>query len=67
MLADLKFNGTPRKVIMQASKNGFFYVLDRQSGEFISAKPFVKGITWASEIDPKTGRPVENRQPLMKD
>jgi len=60
MLADLKIGGTERKVIMQASKNGFFYLLDRQTGEFLSAKPFVKGITWASGIDAKTGRPVES-------
>jgi len=60
MLAELKINGTARKIIMQASKNGFFYVLDRQTGQFLSAKPFVKGITWASEIDPKSGRPVES-------
>ena len=59
MLADLNIGGTARKVIMQASKNGFFYVLDRQSGQFLSAKPFVKRVTWASGIDPTTGRPVE--------
>ena len=60
MLADLQIGGSPRKVIMQASKNGFFYVLDRQTGQFISAKPFVKGITWATGIDPKSGRPQES-------
>jgi quinohemoprotein ethanol dehydrogenase len=60
MLADLKIGGTVRKVIMQASKNGFFYVLDRQTGQFLSAKPFVKGVTWATGIDPKSGRPVES-------
>jgi quinohemoprotein ethanol dehydrogenase len=60
MLADLNLNGAPRKVIMQASKNGFFYVLDRQTGQFLSAKPFVKEVTWASAIDPTTGRPVES-------
>jgi quinohemoprotein ethanol dehydrogenase len=60
MLADLKIDGSPRKVIMQASKNGFFYLLDRQTGQFISAKPFVNGITWATGIDPKTGRPQES-------
>ncbi len=60
MLADLTIGGSPRKVIMQASKNGFFYVLDRQTGAFVSAKPFVRGITWASEIDPRSGRPVES-------
>ena len=59
MLADLTIAGTPRTVIMQASKNGFFYVLDRETGKFLSAKPFVKGITWASGIDPDSGRPVE--------
>jgi quinohemoprotein ethanol dehydrogenase len=58
--ADLTIGGRPRKVIMQASKNGFFYVLDRQTGEFISGAPFVSGITWATGLDPKTGRPVES-------
>jgi len=58
--ADLTIGGRPRKVIMQASKNGFFYVLDRQTGEFISGTPFVSGITWAKGLDPKTGRPIES-------
>ena len=58
--ADLTIAGRPRKVIMQASKNGFFYVLDRQTGEFISGAPFVSGITWASGLNPKTGRPIES-------
>ena len=57
--ADLSINGRLRKVLLQANKNGFFYVLDRQTGEFLSAAPFVSGITWASGIDPKTGRPIE--------
>ena len=60
MLADLRIGGRQRKVVMQAPKNGFFYVLDRQTGEFLSAKPFVKGVTWATGIDPKTGRPIES-------
>ena len=60
MLADLPIGGVTRKVIMQASKNGFFYVLDRQTGQFISAKAFINGITWANGIDPKTGRPEES-------
>ena len=60
MLADLKIGGRIHKVIMQAPKNGFFYVLDRQTGEFISAKAFVNNITWATGIDPKTGRPIES-------
>ena len=57
--ADLNIGGRARKVIMQANKNGFFYVLDRQTGEFISGTPFVDGITWASGLDPKSGRPIE--------
>jgi PQQ-dependent dehydrogenase (methanol/ethanol family) len=59
MQADLTIGGRVRKVIMQANKNGFFYVLDRATGEFISGRPFVSGITWASGLDPKTGRPIE--------
>ena len=58
ILADLTINGKPRKVLMQAPKNGFFYVLDRLTGEFISAAPFAN-VNWATHIDPKTGRPVE--------
>ena len=60
MLADLEMDGHARKVIMQASKNGFFYVLDRETGQFISANPFVGKITWATGIDPKSGRPIES-------
>jgi quinohemoprotein ethanol dehydrogenase len=52
--------GTPRKVVMQASKNGFFYVIDRRTGQLISATPFVDGITWATRIDSVTGRPMES-------
>ena len=59
MLADLKIDGKQRKVIMQANKNGFFYVLDRANGKLISATTFVP-INWASGVDPKTGRPIEN-------
>ena len=59
VLADLTIDGQPRKVLMQAPKNGFFYVVDRTNGQLISAKPFVP-VNWASEIDLKTGRPVEN-------
>jgi quinohemoprotein ethanol dehydrogenase len=59
MLTDLTINGRQRKVIMQASKNGFFYVLDRVTGEFISAQPYAK-VNWAKGIDPKTGRPIVN-------
>lgn len=59
MLADLTINGEVRKVLMQAPKNGFFYVLDRTNGELISADPFSSPITWATHIDLATGRPVE--------
>lgn len=58
ILAELELDGKPRKVIMQAPKNGFFYVLDRETGEFISANNFVP-VTWATHIDPESGRPVE--------
>jgi quinohemoprotein ethanol dehydrogenase len=61
MLADITIDGRPRKVIMQANKNGFFYVLDRVTGEFISAQPFAK-VNWAKGIDPKTGRPIVNEE-----
>lgn len=58
ILANLTINGKLRKVIMQAPKNGFFYVLDRETGQFISGVPFVN-VTWATGLDPKTGRPIE--------
>jgi len=58
ILAELNLNGEMRKVIIQAPKNGFFYVLDRINGDFISAKPYVP-ITWATHVDPESGRPVE--------
>ena len=58
ILADMEIDGQIRKVIMQAPKNGFFYVLDRVTGEFISAQQYIP-MTWASHVDPETGRPVE--------
>ncbi|MFL5295752.1 MAG: PQQ-dependent dehydrogenase, methanol/ethanol family [Phenylobacterium sp.] len=57
--ADLTVAGRPRKVLMQASKNGFFYVLDRATGELLSAEKYVR-VTWADHVDLKTGRPVES-------
>jgi quinohemoprotein ethanol dehydrogenase len=59
ILADLKIGGRTRQVLMQAPKDGFFYVLDRRSGELISAKPYAS-VNWASGIDLKTGRPMFN-------
>jgi len=58
ILIDLEIEGRARKVIVQAPKNGFFYVLDRESGELISAEKYVH-TNWASHIDKDTGRPVE--------
>ena len=54
-LADLAIGGKARHVIMQANKNGFFYILDRKTGELLSAKNFAF-VNWASGVDPKTGR-----------
>lgn len=59
ILADLTIDGKKRNVLMQAPKNGFFYVLDRTNGELISAKPYVY-TNWANEIDKTTGRPIES-------
>ena len=58
MLADLPIGGRTRQVIMQAPKNGFFYVLDRATGQLLSAETYVDGNTWAQAIDLATGRPV---------
>jgi PQQ-dependent dehydrogenase (methanol/ethanol family) len=59
ILATLQIDGHERKVLMQAPKNGFFYVIDRASGQLISARNFV-AMNWASGIDPASGRPIEN-------
>lgn len=58
-LATLTIEGRPRKVLMQAPKNGFFYVIDRTNGKLISAQKIGK-VSWAKGIDLKTGRPIEN-------
>lgn len=58
MLADLMVGGRERRVIMQAPKNGFFYVIDRETGEFISGRAFAN-VTWATGLTPD-GRPIEN-------
>lgn len=59
ILADITIGQSPRKVLLHAPKNGFFYVLDRATGELISAKPYT-AVNWATGIDLKTGRPIEN-------
>ena len=61
ILANLKIDGVDRRVIMQANKNGFFYVLDRETGKLISAKNY-SYVNWASGIDMKTGRPIVTDQ-----
>ena len=58
ILTQLEIKGKKRDVLMQAPKNGFFYVLDRNTGELLSAEPYVY-VNWASKVDMKTGRPVE--------
>ena len=66
ILADLEWKGEPRKVLLQAPKNGFFYVLDRETGELLSAEPFVH-VSWASHVDLETGRPVEREEAHWSD
>ena len=61
-LADLTIAGQPRKVVMQANKKGFFYVIDRLTGKLISATNFVP-VTWAKGVDPVTGKPIELGDP----
>ena len=63
MLLDLNWQGMPRKLVIQANRNGFFYVLDRETGEFLMGKPFARQ-NWAKGLDAK-GRPIlrENTEP----
>jgi alcohol dehydrogenase (cytochrome c) len=56
MLLDLNWRGRPRKLLLQANRNAFFYVLDRETGEFLLGKPFARQ-SWAKQLDDK-GRPV---------
>ena len=58
VLAELNVEGKPTKVLMDANRNGFFYVLDRTNGKLLAANPYVK-VNWATGIDLKTGRPIE--------
>ncbi len=59
ILTRLKIDGRERPVLMQAAKDGFFYVLDRRNGRLLSARPFTY-LNWAQGIDPRTGRPLRN-------
>ncbi|MAG33943.1 MAG: PQQ-dependent dehydrogenase, methanol/ethanol family [Deltaproteobacteria bacterium] len=65
LLADIEIAGRLRKVLLHAPKNGFFFVIDRETGEFISAEPFTE-VNWASHYD-ETGRPVENDTDYRED
>lgn len=66
VLATMELEGKQRKVLMHAPKNGFFYVLDREDGQLISAEKFAKA-TWAEKIDLRTGRPVESPNARYED
>jgi len=57
VLVDAPWRGTPRKLLLQANRNGYFYVLDRVTGEYLSGSQYVKNITWASGLT-KEGRPI---------
>jgi quinohemoprotein ethanol dehydrogenase len=61
MLADVIIKGQLRKVIMQANKDGFYYVIDRITGKFISGQPFAR-VTWAKGLNEETGRPIVNEE-----
>jgi alcohol dehydrogenase (cytochrome c) len=59
LLLDTAWRGQPRKLLIQANRNGFFYVFDRTNGELLLAKQFLKNLNWAKSID-RTGRPILN-------
>ena len=63
VLVDAEWEGRPRKLLLDANRNGFFYVLDRTDGKLLRAKPFVNKLTWAREIG-ADGRPVMNPNQL---
>jgi len=70
VFADLPVDGKKVPVVMQANRNGFFYVIDRANGKLISAKPFINGVNWATGVDLKTGMPIEaannEKRPRLK-
>lgn len=59
MLIDTAYRGEERKILVEANRNGYLYVLDRTNGKFLSAIPFVEKLNWAKGIDPK-GRPIRS-------
>ncbi len=65
VLADLPINGKSTKVLMQANRNGFFYVIDRSTGKLISGTQFARKVNWASGIDKASGRPIDTPMTAM--
>lgn len=65
VLADLPIAGKTTKVLMQANRNGFFYVIDRTTGKLISGTQFARKVNWASGIDKATGRPIDTEMTAM--
>jgi PQQ-dependent dehydrogenase (methanol/ethanol family) len=63
MLVDADFHGKPRKLLLQGNRNGYFYVLDRLTGEFLLGAPFIHNMSWSSGLDRKTGRPIIKDDP----
>ena len=65
ILAELPMGGANTKVLMQANRNGFFYVLDRTNGKLLSATQFARKVNWATGIDMKSGRPIDTPMTAM--
>ena len=65
VLADLPIKGKTTKVLMQANRNGFFYVIDRSNGKLISGTQFARKVNWASGIDMASGRPIDTPMTAM--
>jgi alcohol dehydrogenase (cytochrome c) len=65
VLADLPIAGKTTKVLMQANRNGFFYVIDRTNGKLISGTQFARKVNWASGIDKASGRPIDTAMTAM--
>src|SRR4029450_5082922 len=63
VLVDANWNGNARKLMLWGNRNGFFYVLDRVTGQFLLGRPFTK-VNWASGLNATTGRPILTPQPL---
>ncbi|MBM3734252.1 MAG: PQQ-dependent dehydrogenase, methanol/ethanol family [Acidobacteria bacterium] len=61
VLVDAPFKGKPRKLLVQANRNGYYYVLDRVTGEFLHGTPFIKNLNWATGLTAK-GRPIRNEK-----